>query len=149
MYGRSMLTENIKECAKKEWGGCECNQKCLLHNPHTFKVIIAGSRDFNDYELLQSKMNHLLKNTSNVEIVSGGARGADRLAISYAHERGLKLTVMNAKWDEHGKSAGIKRNMEMGDYADAAVVFNMGTPGSTHMVEYMKSLGKQVREIKV
>lgn len=63
-----------------------------------FKVIIAGGRDFSNYELLQEKCDHLLRNkllTHNVEIVSGCARGADALGIKYAEE--LKLNVLKIK----------------------------------------------------
>ena len=44
-----------------------------------FHVIVAGSRTFADYELLKQTLDHLLQNKTDVEIVSGGARGADQL----------------------------------------------------------------------
>jgi hypothetical protein len=40
-----------------------------------FKVIVAGGRDFNDYLLLEKKLDKLLRNKSEVEIVSGMAGG--------------------------------------------------------------------------
>ena len=48
----------------------------------TFKVIIAGSRDFADYNLLAQRCDHLLSQvTEPIEVVSGTARGADRLGV--------------------------------------------------------------------
>jgi predicted Rossmann fold nucleotide-binding protein DprA/Smf involved in DNA uptake len=44
-----------------------------------FKVIIAGGRDFSDYALLEKTLDKLLKNKTDVQIVSGLARGADSL----------------------------------------------------------------------
>ena len=42
------------------------------------RVIIAGSREFDNYNLLESTISNFIKeNTNNVEIVSGTARGAD------------------------------------------------------------------------
>lgn len=38
------------------------------------KVIIAGSRDFNNYELLKDKCDYYLQNYDDIEIVSGLAR---------------------------------------------------------------------------
>ena len=57
---------------------------------------------------------------------------------------------MPAKWDEEGKSAGMKRNERMAAYADVAVVFYDGnSPGTTHMIKTMVSLGKPIRVILV
>lgn len=53
------------------------------------RVIIAGGRDFNDYELLKTEVNSLIREESHVIIVSGQARGADRLGERYAEEQGL------------------------------------------------------------
>ena len=71
------------------------------------KIIIAGSRDFNNYELLRDRLNYLLKDVSNkdeITIVSGGARGADQLGERYAKEKGYK-TIRKLDWDKYGKSA--------------------------------------------
>ena len=56
-----------------------------------FKVIVAGGREFSDYQLLSSTLDRLLSRKSDVEIVSGAARGADSLAIRYAGERLIPL----------------------------------------------------------
>ena len=54
-----------------------------------FRVIIAGSRDFSDYELLQSTMDRLLINRKDeIVVLCGKARGADTLGERYARERG-------------------------------------------------------------
>ena len=48
-----------------------------------FKVIIAGGRDFNDFDMLKSSVDKLLKNVdkskNDIIIVSGKAKGADSL----------------------------------------------------------------------
>ena len=88
----------------------------ILNN---LKVIVAGGRDFNDYELLKSKLDYILQNKlPDVEIVSGAARGADSLGERYAKENNLGLHRKPADWDTYGKSAGYRRNAEMADYAD-------------------------------
>ena len=79
-----------------------------------FYVIVAGSRTFEDYDLLCDKLNLMLRNYgNNVFIVSGGARGADTLAIRYAKEKGLPYKEFHADWKRYGKSAGYIRNSEM------------------------------------
>ena len=82
-----------------------------------FYLLIAGSRDFNDYKRLESICNLLLRNVKcDIVIVSGGARGADTLAEHYAFTNGFELKVFKAKWDKYGKSAGYRRNEEMQEF---------------------------------
>lgn len=82
-----------------------------------FFLLVAGSRTFNDYDLLKTKLDHILKNRlPEVVIVSGGAEGADSLAERYAKERGLPVRIFNAEWEKYGKAAGYKRNSAMHDY---------------------------------
>ncbi len=80
-----------------------------------FYLLIAGSRDFNNYQLLKEKCDYLLSNHTSdiIHIVSGGAKGADTLAERYAKEKGYEMHIFPAKWNEYGKSAGYRRNAEM------------------------------------
>ena len=53
-----------------------------------FYLLIAGSRNFEDYRLLKEITDYTLRNRNeNIVIVSGGARGADTLAKQYAYEK--------------------------------------------------------------
>ena len=109
-----------------------------------FKLIVAGTRCFNDYTFMIDKLDFLLSNksSSEIEIVSGGARGADSLGEKYAKHRGYKLTIFKANWDLYGKSAGYRRNAEMADYADACVVFWDGkSKGTKHMIDLANKKG--------
>jgi hypothetical protein len=89
------------------------------------RVIIAGGRDFDDYELLKEKCSGVLKELlpasggdgSDAEIVSGGARGADRLGEAFAGENLLRLRIFRADWEKLGKIAGFVRNEQMAVYA--------------------------------
>ena len=89
------------------------------------KIIIAGGRDFNDYSLMKQKCSEILRgllpaysnDTENVEIVSGGARGADWLGEAFAQEHSFRLKVFKADWDKLGKIAGFVRNEQMAVYA--------------------------------
>mgnify|MGYP003533449592 CR=1 FL=1 len=114
----------------------------------TFKVIVAGGRDFNDYSLLKEKLESLLKNKNEIEIVSGKARGADSLGEQYANEKGYPINSHPANWDEYGKSAGYIRNKEMAEYADALVAFWDGkSRGTKHMIDLAENKGLLVRVI--
>ena len=103
------------------------------------KVIIAGGRDFKDYEKLKQVCDRMLSKQTKIEIVSGTARGADQLGEKYATEKGYILARFPADWDNYGKSAGYKRNAQMARYADALIVFWDGkSKGTGHMIELAK-----------
>lgn len=119
------------------------------------KVIIAGSRNFNNYKLLKKKMDFFLKNkidknkpSFNIEIVSGTARGADTLGEKYAKEKGFALKRFPANWDLYGKKAGYIRNKEMRNYADVCVVFwDAESKGSKHMINLAKEDNMPIRVV--
>ena len=99
------------------------------------KIIIAGSRNFNDYNLLKTSCDNLLTQFTNIEIVSGTARGADKLGEKYAREKGYDIKQFPANWNL-GKSAGYIRNDEMAKYSDMLIAFWDGTSkGTKHMID--------------
>ena len=112
-----------------------------------FRVIVAGGRDFNNYNGLAASLDYLLKNINDeIQIVCGMARGADRLGERYAKENGYKVIYLPADWDSDGKSAGFKRNIKMAELADALVAFWDGkSTGTKHMIEIAKGKGLDVR----
>ena len=114
-----------------------------------FNVIIAGSRDFNDYPLLAEKCSKLFANKKPTAIVCGEARGADSLGKRYAKENGIPVLSFPADWDKHGKRAGYLRNCEMVENADALVAFWDGNSrGTMHMISIAKEKGLAVRIIR-
>lgn len=116
-----------------------------------FKVIIAGSRGFSNYKLLKEKCNEYLREKRkeyNIIIISGGARGADTLGEKYAQDEGFSLEVFPANWNKFGKSAGFRRNEQMGEVADALIAFWDGkSHGTKHMIEIMENKKLLVRVV--
>lgn len=112
------------------------------------KVIIAGGRDFKDYNRLKEVCDKILINQNKIEIVSGTAGGADTLGERYAQEKGYEVKKFPAKWDEYGKKAGYLRNQEMGEYADGLIAFWDGqSKGTKHMIDIANKKGLKVRVI--
>jgi hypothetical protein len=110
------------------------------------KVIIAGSRVFNDYKRLCSVCDYMLQNQKEIEIVSGTALGADILGEKYAQEHGYEIKRFQAEWNKFGKSAGYKRNEEMAKYADALIVFwNGSSKGTKHMINLAKQYNLKIK----
>jgi len=115
------------------------------------QVIVAGSRSFTDYSLLERKLTHLFSRcASSIGIVSGMARGADRLGERYAAQHGMRITRFPADWDRYGKSAGYRRNSEMAQFADALVAFWDGrSRGTGHMIDLAHEHGLRVRVVHI
>lgn len=113
-----------------------------------FKVIIAGSRTFNDYDLLRQYADMKLSFVSQrekIEIVSGCASGVDALGERYAAERGYPVKRFPADWQQYGKSAGYRRNQAMAQYEDALIAFWDGqSRGTMHMIALAKEHGLMI-----
>lgn len=113
-----------------------CPKKC--------RVIIAGGREFNDYEILKDAMVSTglwaRRKDTPLEIVSGKARGADTLGEIFAKKNHIPVAEFPANWDKHGKSAGYKRNTQMAQNADVLLAFWDGeSVGTKHMIDIAKA----------
>ena len=115
-----------------------------------FKVIVAGGRDFGNFELLYRKLDTYLANKlPEVTIVSGMARGADTLGVRYAQDRQLTVAKFPAEWKRYGKSAGYIRNQEMAKEADALIAFWDGkSRGTKHMIDIATDKGLLVKVVR-
>ena len=117
------------------------------------KLLIAGSREINDYEKVKQICQECIKNYPDfkpIEIVSGMARGVDTLATTLAKELELYVSEFPAKWKKEDgsvdRSAGIIRNRQMKDYATAAIVVWDGeSSGSKDMFDQMVKANKPVQ----
>jgi hypothetical protein len=76
------------------------------------------------------------------EVVTGKAKGFDKLGESWADESHIPTRPFPAKWDIYGKVAGRIRNREMAQYADALIAITYGTPGTRNMINEMRELRK-------
>lgn len=131
-------------------------------------VIIAGGRDFNNYQLLKYKSLELLKGLTDIVILQGEASGADTLAKHFAKERAFKMRSFPADWDNlltpgavpregrYGKRynvmAGFDRNERMANAAGPEgmlIAFWDGrSPGTKHMIDAARNRGLTVHIVK-
>ncbi|MBL4559392.1 MAG: DUF2493 domain-containing protein [Labilibaculum sp.] len=111
------------------------------------KIIIAGGRNFTDYQKLCKVCDQLLQDQTNIEIISGAYyKGADKLGEQYAKEKGYKITRFPANWNKYGKAAGPKRNEQMANYSDALIAFWDGeSRGAKNMIQLARSNNLEVK----
>ena len=113
------------------------------------KIIIAGGREFTDVEAAKDFLVDLVFEQRVIPdtftVISGGARGADKVGEDIAIAYELPLEIYPADWNTHGKSAGYIRNKQMADVADALIAFWDGSSrGTKHMIDTMRKQGKPV-----
>lgn len=106
------------------------------------KTIIAGSRTIKEYIHV---VNAIKESRFEItEIVSGTAQGVDRLGELYGKYNNIPVKQFPADWSL-GKRAGMIRNQQMSDYADAAIIIWDGVSrGSANMIETAKKDGLEV-----
>lgn len=133
------------------------------------KVIIAGSRTFNDYKLMKTELNILLAPEvldREIEIISGCQKtydkenktyyGADYLGEKYAKENNIPVKPFPADWNnlshpdaviktnsfgkKYDAKAGERRNKQMAEYATHCICFWDGkSAGTKNMIELAES----------
>ena len=123
------------------------SEKYLNDYKEASRVIIAGGRDFENYEYMCEILNDLFYNSTNFEkrdikIISGMAKGADTFAIRYADERNLTKILFPANWKSYPRIAGFLRNEDMLCIATHLIAFWDGkSSGTKHMIEIAQGKG--------
>ncbi len=115
------------------------------------KVLICGSRTWNDRELIRSWLCKL-QDWGYDTLIEGEARGADSIARDEAGKMRFKIEKYPANWDKYHKVAGPIRNKQMlvEDKPSLVVAFSQdisNSKGTRNMVE--QSLRSKVEVIVV
>ena len=111
------------------------------------KVIVAGGRDFKNYKLLKCTLDNFQQEYGNItEVISGAAKGVDKLGEQYANENNIPIKRFVPDWEGLGKKAGHVRNRQMGDYAKEhngmlAAFWDKQSKGTKGMIDYAKNIG--------
>lgn len=129
------------------------------------KIGIVGSRIFNDWNLFCSVVDQLDRN--NLEIISGGAMGADTFAYNYAKMYSIPITmylpdgstvrytkdsgyngIPKVKWAHIG--AGLERNTAIVEASDKIIAFSVKeSKGTADTIRKAETVGKPVWKISI
>lgn len=118
------------------------------------RIIVAGSRNFNNKDLLYKEVNKIISHINDeIEIIHGNCRGADLLGEKYAIDHNLKVIAFPAYWNLFGKRAGYLRNNEMAEYASKSngilIAFPIGeSKGTNMMIKLAEQYGLKVYKIE-
>lgn len=92
------------------------------------RVAVIGSRNLS----LENLEDFLPLDTT--ELVSGGARGIDSCAKYYAKKNNIPIKEFLPDYNSFGRSAPLKRNLQIVDYADMVLAF---WDGKSHGTKYV------------
>jgi hypothetical protein len=105
------------------------------------RVIVAGSRTIVDYGIVYEAIKASGWMNEITAIVSGGAKGVDKLGENFAEQHHLPVFRYPANWNKYGKQAGFVRNQEMAVRADALIaVWDMKSKGTANMIEVAQAM---------
>lgn len=93
------------------------------------RILVCGGRDFEDGKAVNRTLSAIHAKTPITLVISGGARGADRLAEKWADRMHIPLMVFPAHWSM-GKRAGPTRNSWMLEFGLPTLVVAFPTPGA-------------------
>ena len=107
-------------------------------------IGIVGSRDFKDRDLLEFILKKIIHD-EKVIIVSGGARGADKLAEEFADKYNIPKIIHKPDWLKYGKRAGYIRNKLIVRDSNIIIAFWDGkSKGTKYTIKLTKEAGKPV-----
>ena len=106
------------------------------------KLLIAGSRNITDFDIAP----YIPIDTDL--IISGGAGGIDALAEKYADKMKISKLILRPRYDLYRRAAPLKRNSEMVDLCDNALIFWDGvSKGAKYTIDYANKTGKPITVI--
>lgn len=111
-------------------------------------VIVCGGRDYSDQDAVNRALNGLHLTYGISMVITGGARGADKIAKKWAEAYNVLNKEVRAEWDKYRDAAGPIRNRRMleENSPDLVVAFP-GGPGTANMVKQARQRGVRVMEV--
>ena len=112
------------------------------------KIAVIGSREGfpgNPSDLIEKVLELENLTKDQITIVSGGARGVDSLAESWARSNNVNTLIFRADWKNLGKGAGYIRNHNIIENSDIVLaLWNGESRGTLHSLCLSRKLGKKV-----
>jgi predicted Rossmann fold nucleotide-binding protein DprA/Smf involved in DNA uptake len=107
------------------------------------RVIIAGSRSLVEAGVVaraaEASGFHI------TQVISGGARGIDRLGEDWAASQGIPFRRFDPDWKMFKRGAGPQRNRKMAQAADALIaIWDGRSRGTSDMIQTAKKFNLQV-----
>lgn len=117
-----------------------------------YRVIIAGSSSFDDYDLFKEKCDYYLsskKDTHVITILCGTSKNTEQFIHKYGREKSFIIEPYCVDW-QYGWNAMYQSNKEMVAHADALIAFWDGKGIYTcSLIDTAKAKGIKVAVINI
>lgn len=114
-------------------------------------LAIVGSRD---PKISYPEFKELLEEVVDIKrvekVVSGGAKGIDAFAESWAKENNKEIVVFKPEYNLYGKRAPLIRNTKIVDFCTKVVAFpTKDSRGTLHTIQEARSKNKRIVIIEI
>jgi|MudIll2142460700_1097286.scaffolds.fasta_scaffold00548_8 aspartate aminotransferase-like enzyme len=111
------------------------------------KLAVVGSRSFKDNLqariVAQDIIRNRLFNGKITTIISGGANGPDKWAEEVAKQFNIETIIYKPEWKTYGKSAGMRRNVDIISASDHVLIFwDEKSKGTAHDIKITRKQNK-------
>ena len=121
-------------------------------------LAVIGSRSIIDKELIRVNLDYLINSLIKVGlttkdkliILSGGAKGVDRLAAQYASDSNILNINILPNWNLLGEKAGFVRNENIIKYSHRIIAFQSNnSPGTQNGINHAIRMKKKLNIVNI
>lgn len=130
----------------------ETNKAGTTDMTATVRLAVVGSRTCTDEKVIHQHIANWCAqhNYAELEIVSGGAKGVDSAAASFAAKNDVALCELLPDWKRHGRGAGFKRNIDIVDRATHVLaIWDGQSKGTQHSMSLAKKQDKELTVVEM
>lgn len=111
------------------------------------KLAVVGSRDFANTDLMDRELS--ARRADLTLVISGGARGADKMAERWARKNGIETQIFYPDHKRY-RHPYHHRNRLIAEACDHLVAFwNGHSTGTKYTIDYARRIGKPVSIVRV
>ena len=123
------------------------DRKTQAHLPQGTLVAVTGGKDVSDPTAVSRRLDKVRAKYTDMVLVHGGGPGVERIAASWAEQRGVHQIVCKPDWDRHGRAAPFRRNDELLNLLPKGVIAFPGSGITENLVDKARQLGIPVQKV--
>ncbi|MDE0343016.1 MAG: DUF2493 domain-containing protein [Deltaproteobacteria bacterium] len=131
----------------RDFMSARSDRKTQAHLPEGTLVAVTGGKDISDAAAVFNRLDKVRAKYADMVLVHGGGPGVERIAASWAEQRGVHQIVCKPDWDRHGRAAPFRRNDELLNLLPKGVIAFPGSGITDNLVDKARQLGIPVDKI--
>ena len=125
------------------------DRKTQAHLPEGTLVAVTGGKDISDAAAVYQRLDKVRAKYNDMVLVHGGGPGVERIAASWAEQRGVHQIVCKPDWDRHGRAAPFRRNEDLLNLLPKGVIAFPGSGITDNLVDKARQLGIPVQKVQM